>query len=631
MRFLLAVSLAVAPLTPPGSVMTTVVLTPAAGTLAVGAADTVAGTVRRNGVPCAGCAIGYRLLDGDTGRASLVKLAGNRVLLRAKAAGPARLRGGYGGVADTAVYTVTAGPPGPAPGSASSGLSLSPDTLRLTVGQTDTLRVTGTTGTPSYGWDPAAADCVTAGFGATPAVTYWTGTAACRVRVWATDGAGAADTSWIIVTLYQPPDTIPADSTPPDTAPPPAGRAWHVSPTGTGAACTAAQPCSFATAIGDGSPARPGDTVRVHAGTYPGEFIATRAGTPSAPIIYRRLGRAIIDGPLFLEGADTWWWGLEHTYSLASGNQRDAIYGMAARLKLINCYIHDAWGNALGAQATAPDFELVGCVAVHNGLKGSGTHVPDVAHGFYTNSGPTGTITFRDFILTQTQGYGLHFYTQGNTLRDITVRGGIVYDNGQQDGCNATIGAGIPVINLTLEDNAFWEGVKGNGCVWLGRDATPNNGPMAVRRNVIYGGDPALRLYDWASGTLDSNVIVRGRGNLLERVGLSALSWARNAWYGTGTFVKPGATDTYASGVPANRVIVRPNPYEPGRANIAVYNWSRAASATAQVPGLGAYELRTPEAFAGAPVGTGTGPTVTLPLGGAVFRAFVVAPAGTLP
>jgi hypothetical protein len=523
-----------------------------------------------------------------------------------------------GTLADTAVVTIPAPPaappppPPPPPPAPITSVVITPSSATLAAGASQQFA--------AYGRDAdgdslaVAVQYVATGGTVTSAGLYAAGTTAGTYRVIAKQSGGTlADTAIV---------TVP---------PPVATSGLHVSPNGSGTACTNAQPCSFATAIGSSSPARPGDTVWVHAGRYAGEFTATKAGTASAPIIYRAAGRAIIDGPLFLQGADTWWWGLEHTFSLASGNQRDAIYGLAARLKLINCYIHDAWGNAVGAQATAPDFELVGCVAVHNGLKGSGSHVPDVAHGFYTNSGPTGTITFRDFILTQTQGYGLHFYTQGNSLRNITVQGGIVYANGQQDGCNATIGAGIPVVNLVLEDNAFWEGVKGNGCVWLGREASPDNSPMTVRNNVVFGGDPALRLYDWASGSLAGNTIVQGRGALLERVGMSALTWTGNSWYGPGSFSKPGSTDAYTVGVPANRVMVRPNAYEPGRANVAVYNWSRSSSVTVTVPGLGAYEVRTPEAFMGAPVATGTGPSVTLPLNGAVFGAFVVAPAGALP
>jgi hypothetical protein len=520
-----------------------------------------------------------------------------------------------GTLADTALVTIPAPatpPPPPPPPPPVTSLVVTPASTSVRAGGSQ--RFTG------YGLDaagdslPVTLQYVATGGTITSAGLYTAGTTAGTYRVIAKQATGTlADTA--VVTVQ--PVVVSAG--------------WHVSPTGSGSACTAASPCSFATAIGASSPAQPGDTVFVGAGRYAGEFTATKAGAPGSPIVYRAEGRAIIDGPLFLQGADTWWWGLEHTYSLASGNQRDAIYGLAARLKVINCYIHDAWGNAIGAQATAPDFELTGCVAVHNGLKGSGSHVPDVAHGFYTNSGPTGTITFRDFILTQTQGYGLHFYTQGNTLRDITVQGGIIYANGQQDGCNATIGAGIPVVNLLLENNAFWEGVKGNGCVWLGRDASPDNAPMTVRNNVNFGGDPALRLYDWASGTLSGNTIVQGRGNLLERVGLSALTWSGNAWYGPGTFTKPGSTDGYTVGLPANRVMVRPNPYEPGRANVAVYNWEKAGTVTVTVPGLGAYEVRTPEAFMGSPVATGTGPSVTLPLNGAVFGAYVVAPVGSLP
>jgi len=73
------------------------------------------------------------------------------------------------------------------------------------------------------------------------------------------------------------------------------------------------------------------------------------------------------------------------------------------------------------------------------------------------------------------------------------------------------------------------------------------------------------------------------------------------------------------------------NAYEPGRANIAVWNWSKSASATASVPGLGSYEVRRVDDFYGAAVATGTGPSVTVPLNGAQFGAFIVAPVGTLP
>jgi hypothetical protein len=600
-----AVDSSVVTVVPPPASLVQVIVTPDTATVAIG-------TTR------AFSAIG-KLSDSSTAPLGVVWTATGGTVDPSGVYTAGTVAGGYqvvatntaGTLADTALVTIPA-PPAPPPPPPVTSVVVTPSSASLPAG--------GSQRFAGYGLDDAGDSlAVTLQYTATggtvtSAGVYTAGTSAGTYRVIAKETGGTlADTAFVTVQSVV------------------ASAGWHVSPTGSGSACTAASPCSFATAIGSSSPAQPGDTVFVGAGRYAGEFTATKAGAPGSPIIYRAQGRAIIDGPLFLQGADTWWWGLEHTYSLASGNQRDAIYGLAARLKVINCYIHDAWGNAIGAQATAPDFELVGCVAVHNGLKGSGSHVPDVAHGFYTNSGPTGTITFRDFILTQTQGYGLHFYTQGNTLRDITVQGGIIYANGQQDGCNATIGAGIPVVNLLLENNAFWEGVKGNGCVWLGRDASPDNGPMTIRNNVIFGGDPAVRLYDWTSGSLSGNTIVQGRGNLLERVGLSSLAWSSDRWYGPTSGFTPPSGDSYTVGVPADRAMVRPNSYEPGRANVAVYNWSKASSVTVTVPGLGAYEVRTPEAFMGAAVATGTGPSVTLPLNGAVFGAYVVAPVGTLP
>ena len=102
----------------------------------------------------------------------------------------------------------------------------------------------------------------------------------------------------------------------------------------------------------------------------------------------------------------------------------------------------------------------------------------------------------------------------------------------------------------------------------------------------------------------------------------------------------------------AQWVTVLPNQYEKGRATIAVYNWSGAATATADLSGVlqpgQAYEVRNAQRFWDAPVLTGTysGP-LALPIvavapyspiagrpktgTGTTFQVFVVAPVGTLP
>jgi hypothetical protein len=83
------------------------------------------------------------------------------------------------------------------------------------------------------------------------------------------------------------------------------------------------------------------------------------------------------------------------------------------------------------------------------------------------------------------------------------------------------------------------------------------------------------------------------------------------------------ASSTYREGLPPNRVLVRPNEYEPGRAHIAVYNWERLPAVAVDLRGAGlsegqAFEIRNCQNLFGAPVATGTyraaAPTVSLPM-----------------
>lgn len=425
--------------------------------------------------------------------------------------------------------------------------------------------------------------------------------------------AGHADTALVTVTAGGPPP------------PPPTQRAWHVAPGGGGTTCSRALPCDFATAISVPIPA--GDTVYLASGVYAGEFTSTLTGTAALPIIVRQYpgDRAIIDGGLTVQGAYTWYWDIEVTTSATSGNQLDAFTVMGDNLKFINCSAYNIRGNGFGAWAEAENLEVSGLVLSNVGLKGSGSHIPDVAHGVYAQNA-SGTKVFRGLLLTGARGYGLHFYAEGTFLRDLTVDQSIIYGNGIQDGCNVMIGGGVPVERLTFTNNALDAYTSGNGCLWLGR-LGPANGPATVRGNVVRGGDPALRMFDWGGGgTVDANAFVQGGGILLERQGPSA-TFTNNLWYGTGAFTPPGATDTYTPSLPTTgqTVMTWLDPYA-GQAHVAVYNWNGAATATANVPGLGAYVVRTGANRHGANVATGTGPTVTLPLNGAPFGAFVVLP-----
>ena len=98
-----------------------------------------------------------------------------------------------------------------------------------------------------------------------------------------------------------------------------------------------------------------------------------------------------------------------------------------------------------------------------------------------------------------------------------------------------------------------------------------------------------------------------------------------NSFYGpiTGFTQTQYPSNTYYSSRPTGiKVFVRPNQYEAGRANITVFNWASAATASVDLtgvlaPGTG-FEIRNAQDFFGAPVLTGTydGGSVSIPLTG---------------
>jgi hypothetical protein len=91
--------------------------------------------------------------------------------------------------------------------------------------------------------------------------------------------------------------------------------------------------------------------------------------------------------------------------------------------------------------------------------------------------------------------------------------------------------------------------------------------------------------------------------------------WRTAAGLGAGDRVEPGLPE-------ATKVVVRPNPYETGRAMVVVYNWGNAQEVTADLSGVltrnDAYEVRNVQQWFGEPVATGrfSGEKIRLPMNG---------------
>lgn len=444
-----------------------------------------------------------------------------------------------------------------------------------------------------------------------------------------------------VAAVPDPPST-PSPPEPPATPGPAVLSGWYVGPSGIdSSAGTATAPWSLAYALrGAGGDVQPGDTIWLRGGTYRGSFTSTLAGSAAAPVVVRQYPgeRATIDGNLVVFGHDTWFWGFEVVNTDLRSADVQAVDVKAPGAKLINLVIHDASGDGAGVWAEAPNAEVYGTLLYNNGRQGSATG--RVAHGIYSQNS-TGSKRFADNIVFQTFGYGFHFYTEGSYLRDFTIDGNAVFNNGLATGSNVLVGGDTPVERLTFSHNMSWQTAgAGNGVIWLGR-LGPINSASTVQDNYLVSGDPVLRIFSWGTLRIEHNTFVRETdGNMVEQIGSwSGISFADNTWYGTPGAIEwlsdttgqtfdqwrastgLAATDSYRAGRPTDQVVfVRPNQYEAGRANVVIYNWSHAGTATVDLSAAlkvgDRYEVRNVQQFFGPAVASGAydGNAISLPL-----------------
>jgi hypothetical protein len=241
--------------------------------------------------------------------------------------------------------------------------------------------------------------------------------------------------------------------------------------------------------------------------------------------------------------------------------------------------VHDAGRSGLGVWNEAPNAEVYGTIVYNNGT------VTNLDHGIYFN-GNTGTKYLRDNIVFNNWQYGLHGYSSiRGELSNLVLDGNVAFNNGSvgpnRHGPDLYVG-GSTVTNLRVTNNYVW------------------------RRN---DGELALRLGDGSSG--NSGLTLAGNYT----VGGTLMGTFSNVTESGNSFLSSGNPPT--SGM---KVVVRPNKYEAGRANIIVFNWGNAGSASADLSSVlrsgDRYEVRAAQDFFGAPVAQGTysGGSVSLPM-----------------
>lgn len=342
--------------------------------------------------------------------------------------------------------------------------------------------------------------------------------------------------------------------------------------------------------------------------------------------------------------------------------------------KLVNLSVHDNLSGIFTSSASS-NTEIYGCIIFNNGMHArSGSEEKGFGHGLYleNNAGYSKVyddVVFNNFNLGM-QGYGVTGpYVGGDVNGTIIANSGSPLgkfgDIGRRN-YNLILGPDSQVSpTAVLQNSHFFHPSNVAGySVKFGYGAGVAIG--TVSGNYFTGGGTLLEIAEVSSASVSNNHFYSssiGAVYALSRAGLP-YAWNNNTYYGVAnrtvfgivsnglfqfsqwkslTGFDQNATSTNVA-MP-DTVVVRPNAYESGRANVIIYNFSGSATATVNLANTGLingqrFSIRNAQNYLGQPLISGTyssqNPQVVVPLGGAALQVstpngYSFTPASTCP
>jgi len=422
---------------------------------------------------------------------------------------------------------------------------------------------------------------------------------------------------------------------------------FYVSPTGAPSGDGSfANPWDLATALDGPAAVTPGSTIWLRGGTYSdgpysGGYVSNLTGTAAAPIVVRQFPseRATVTKFLVVRGGYTWYWGFEVVHTLPQvAPQLFGIDDHGPGAKFINLVVHDATGSGIFIQPEATDAEVYGSIAYNNG------RTDNLDHGIYCQS--QSSVLLQDNIVFDNWAFGLHCFAKvGPYLQNIALEGNVAFNDyvwGVPSDADIFVGGHFPASGIVIDQNYTY---RTNDADTKAADIGYNlvvNHDIVLTNNYFVGGWSHLGA--WERATVSGNTLFNfADGGMVWNMGtLSGQTWNGNTFFGDSThlawrydsstvttfdgwrtltgFAYPG---TYAGSAPTGvKIVVRPNRYEPGRANIIVYNWAQQSTVDVDVSGIldvgDRYVVKNVQDFYGTPVAGGfyTGRPVQLPMVG---------------
>jgi hypothetical protein len=400
---------------------------------------------------------------------------------------------------------------------------------------------------------------------------------------------------------------------------------WHVSPTGSPQGDgSAAKPWDLKTAFDQPAAVKPGDTLWLHGGTYKITGLTTSklTGAEGKPIVLRQAAgeRATLDtgdtsaNRIRIRGAYAWYWGFEVTSS-ATGTRVAKFTSEAPRgvgidvsasdpnepdskgLKLINIVIHDTQGG-IGFWSHAYEGEIYGSLVYYNGCNNH-------QHGIYTQNNE-GVKRLVDNFIFDNSGWGIHAYGSSKAyLNNFHIEGNLLWNNGiifKGFNRNIHVGGGRVAENPVVVSNYSY------------LDPALHDGGTPAEIGYGEGAKNAVVKDNYFSGPKSMAAIV------LKSQGATVTG---NTFYGPtiGCDVATYPDNKFYKDRPTGlSVMVRPNAYEKGRANIGVFNWDNLPTVKADVSKVlkkgDAYIVKDAQNFYGPAVAKGVyrGEPIELPM-----------------
>lgn len=427
---------------------------------------------------------------------------------------------------------------------------------------------------------------------------------------------------------------------------------------------------------------QPGHTLWLRGGTYNGTFRSDLRGSTTSPITIRaypsenpRIANTDTNSgapAISVYGSYVIYRDLEITrtsYSprvsaqntswptdLPSGTGISIMPG-GNQNKLINLIIHDN-GQGIGAMSGADNTEIYGNLIYFNGWNApSSTH----GHGAYLQNKSPSIQPVRDNVFIYNANHGSQFYGSSAAFLDNALFEGNIYANNGQlfpgifNGRNMLIGGGATLNNAVARNNSLYRTRSADGTYpsssdfYLGYTSPSNN--SLIEYNYIVGANQ----WDGTPSNLSiqNNTIVGKALMLLAQTSSPDKTISGNKFFSKAYYVQqsyPAPTNTYAVSYDGSvygitptstSIFVRPNQYETGRANIAVYNWPLNSTVPVNISNIGlnvgdTYELHNAfNYYDDVVTGTYTGSPITINMAASAHTVAtplgISAPTSTFP